>query len=55
MDPVRSGLYLGYHLPTAYLLDKQRLSVDEFFQRPFDINDLKSQIMAAPAKGQVRG
>jgi hypothetical protein len=55
MDPVRSGLYLGYHLPTAYLLDKQRLSVDEFFQRPFDINDLKSQIMATPAQGQVRG
>lgn len=49
LDPDRSGLYLGYHLRVAYLLDKKHWTPDEIFAHPPDEAELDAGLRALPA------
>ena len=52
-DPVRSGLYLRYHLLVAYLLDKKGVSPRGLFESDFDSSTVERELLsykvAAPA------
>jgi hypothetical protein len=49
MDPVRSGLYLRYHVLVAYLLLERGISVRELFDHDFDATTLERELGAARA------
>jgi hypothetical protein len=44
MDPIRSGLYLRYHLFVAHLLLKRRLSVAEMLDQTIDTHDIELEL-----------
>jgi hypothetical protein len=44
MDPVRSGLYLRYHLLVAHLLLRRRISVDELLEQEFDSREVEREL-----------
>jgi hypothetical protein len=46
LDPVRSGLYLRYHLLVAYLLDRKGASVDELLNMDFNSAAIERELMA---------
>ena len=50
LDPVRSGLYLRYHLLVAYLLEKKGLSARDLLQQDSDSTTIEHELLA----GQVR-
>ena len=45
LDPRRSGLYLRYHLMTAYLLERRRMPLDEVFANPPLREEVETQLM----------
>jgi predicted RecB family nuclease len=45
LDPLRSGLYLRYHLLVAYLLDRKGISVEEMLRQEFDPARLEEDIL----------
>jgi hypothetical protein len=47
LDPMRSGLYLRYHLLVAYLLERKGIRVDELLNREFDPPQLEAEILAS--------
>jgi len=44
LDPLRSGLYLRYHLLVAYLLDRKGIGVHEMLRQEFDPARLEEEI-----------
>jgi len=46
LDPVRSGLYLRYHLFVAHLLDKKGISVSELLENDFDSRAIERELIA---------
>lgn len=48
MDWRRSGLYRGYHLETAYYLDRRNMAVSELFAAKPSEQDALSALRAAP-------
>ena len=47
LDPVRSGMYLRYHLLVAFLLDHKGVGLDELFDREFDRAQVEREIRAS--------
>jgi hypothetical protein len=46
LDPVRSGLYLRYHLLVAHLLDKKGVTVSELLEKDFDSQAIERELIA---------
>jgi len=44
LDPLRSGLYLRYHLLVAYLLDRKGIGVHQMLRQEFDPGRLEEEI-----------
>jgi hypothetical protein len=49
LDPRRSGLYVRYQLMVAYLLDKQRMPLEELLAAPPPREDVEAQVARMPA------
>jgi hypothetical protein len=49
LDPLRSGLYLRYHLMVAYLLDKKRVPLAELLTTPPDRERIEAELLALTA------
>ena len=45
MDPLRSGLYLRYHLLVAYLLDRKGIAVSDMLRQEIDPGKLEREIL----------
>jgi hypothetical protein len=52
MDPIRSGLYLRYHLLVAYLLDRKGITAHELLNGEFDPARLEEEILGADQRGK---
>lgn len=50
LDPKVSGLYLRYHLLTAYLLDRRELTVEEMLRGSFDRKTLEGELLATASR-----
>jgi hypothetical protein len=48
LDPRRSGLYLRYQLMVAYLLDKQRMPLEELLAAPPPREEVEAQLAGLP-------
>jgi hypothetical protein len=48
LDPRRSGLYLRYHLMVAYLLEKERLSIDALLNQPPNRDTVEAELSNLP-------
>ncbi len=48
LDPVRSGLYLRYHLLTAHALERQRSSPEQLLGQPRPSEPLEAELRAHP-------
>jgi hypothetical protein len=48
MDPIRSGLYLRYHLFVSYLLDREDLTPQEMLKGRIDEAELGHQLRSMP-------
>ncbi|PWF43379.1 hypothetical protein C7C56_021350 [Massilia glaciei] len=46
----KSGLYRGFHLEVAYLLEKEGMAVDALFANPPDQSAVQAKLMAAPLR-----
>jgi hypothetical protein len=45
LDPRRSGLYVRYHLMIAYLLEKQKMALDEVLAASRPREGVETQLM----------
>jgi hypothetical protein len=45
LDPIRSGLYLRYHLLVAYLLDQKGVSPHDLLEEDFDQTAIERELM----------
>ena len=46
LDPVRSGLYVRYHLMVAYLVEKRGIDPAALLERPGDRDSIERELEA---------
>jgi hypothetical protein len=52
LDPLRSGLYLRYHLLVAHLLHDKGVSVSKLFETDFDVSELERELRSSNASSR---